>query len=77
MTLRDPSDVRVAMGLEDPRVRGLRVHRERQEAGVVPPDEVEPVDYSELSKRELKDLAKERGLPVSGSKSDLIARLEA
>ena len=33
-------------------------------------------DYSKMKVAELKELLKEAGLPVSGKKADLIARLE-
>ena len=33
-------------------------------------------DYSKMTVAELKELLKEAGLPVSGKKADLIARLE-
>lgn len=33
-------------------------------------------DYDALNKNDLKDLARSRGIPVSGTREDLIARLE-
>tara|TARA_Y100001935_G_scaffold74161_1_gene61863 strand:- start:2383 stop:3039 length:657 start_codon:yes stop_codon:yes gene_type:complete len=40
-------------------------------------DEVsEKTDYSKMSVAELKDILKEKGLPVSGKKADLIERLQ-
>ena len=36
----------------------------------------EETDYSKLSVAELKDILKEKGLPVSGKKADLIERLQ-
>ena len=36
----------------------------------------EKADYSKMSVAELKDVLKEKGLPVSGKKADLIERLE-
>ncbi len=36
----------------------------------------EETDYSKMSVSELKDLLKEKGLPVSGKKADLIERLQ-
>ena len=36
----------------------------------------EKVDYSSMTVPELKDALKEKGLPVSGKKSDLVERLE-
>ena len=36
----------------------------------------EDVDYSKMSVSELKEMLKEKGLPVSGKKADLIERLE-
>ena len=36
----------------------------------------EETDYSKMSVSELKDLLKEKGLPVSGKKDDLIERLQ-
>ena len=35
------------------------------------------IDLDKLSVAELKDMLKEKGLPVGGKKADLIARLEA
>lgn len=34
-------------------------------------------DLTELTKLELQDILKNRGLPTSGNKADLVARLEA
>lgn len=39
-------------------------------------DEEPEGEYSDLTKDELKELAEERGLAVSGTKAELIARLE-
>ena len=36
----------------------------------------EESDYSKMSVAELKDVLKEKGLPVSGKKADLIERLQ-
>ena len=36
----------------------------------------EETDYSKMSVAELKDILKEKGLPVSGKKADLIERLQ-
>ena len=36
----------------------------------------EETDYSKMSVAELKDVLKEKGLPVSGKKADLIERLQ-
>ena len=36
----------------------------------------EDVDYSKMSVSELKEMLKEKGLPVSGKKAELIERLE-
>lgn len=46
--------------------------------GGVPADEAEAEEseYTDLNKDELKELCEERGLPVSGTKTELIARLE-
>jgi beta-lactam-binding protein with PASTA domain len=43
----------------------------------VAPEEVEAVSYSEYTKAELEAEAEARGLPTSGTKADLTARLEA
>ena len=40
------------------------------------PVEEEPVDYDSMTVAMLRDLLNERGLPVSGVKAELIARLE-
>ena len=37
---------------------------------------LEDVDYSKMSVSDLKEMLKEKGLPVSGKKADLIERLE-
>jgi small subunit ribosomal protein S3Ae len=39
------------------------------------PDSTESVDYSSMTVAELKEILKEKGLPVSGKKADLIERL--
>lgn len=39
-------------------------------------DDAEDSDYSEWSIEELKDALRTRGLPVSGNKDELVARLE-
>jgi len=39
-------------------------------------DVSEETDYSKMSVAELKDMLKEKGLPVSGKKADLIERLQ-
>ena len=39
------------------------------------PDSTESVDYSSMTVAELKEILKEKGLPVSGRKADLIERL--
>jgi len=38
---------------------------------------VEEIDYNSLLVAQLRDLLEERGLPISGVKAELIARLEA
>ena len=40
------------------------------------PVEEEPVDYDSMTVAMLRDLLNERGLPVSGVKAELVARLE-
>lgn len=42
-----------------------------------PKDEPEPDGYGSWTKEELKAEAEERGLPINGTKDDLVARLEA
>ena len=39
------------------------------------PDSTENVDYSSMTVAELKEILKEKGLPVSGKKADLVERL--
>ncbi|MEC9119377.1 MAG: SAP domain-containing protein [Candidatus Thermoplasmatota archaeon] len=39
------------------------------------PDSTENVDYSTMTVAELKEILKEKGLPVSGKKADLVERL--
>ena len=39
------------------------------------PDSTDNVDYSSMTVAELKEILKEKGLPVSGKKADLIQRL--
>ena len=45
------------------------------ETGSEEPDSTESVDYSSMTVAELKEILKEKGLPVSGKKADLIERL--
>lgn len=70
------SDTRTVMGLESKNDAIRRILRERQEPVPDTPSPP-PVDYSEMSKSELKEAARARGLAVSGSKADLVERLEA
>jgi hypothetical protein len=42
----------------------------------VTPTEEEEVDLETLTVDDLKDMARDRGLPVSGTKAELISRLE-
>ena len=39
-------------------------------------EELEEIDYASMTVSQLKKLLKEKGLPVSGKKADLISRLE-
>ena len=45
--------------------------------GVVKVVPQEEYDYSSMNKAELVELAKKRGLPVSGTKKKIVSRLEA
>ena len=45
------------------------------ETGSEEPDSTESIDYSSMTVAELKEILKEKGLPVSGKKADLIERL--
>ena len=62
--------------------KGIRLDVERASqtspVAVVPPTDpvAETVDYSGLSKADLKALAALRGVSVSGTKQDIIDRLE-
>ena len=66
---------------------GLRIHDKREESlpniGLIPMQDAETeeteskdVDYSSMKVAELKELLKERDLPISGKKSELIERLQ-
>ena len=52
----------------------LEAAEDEDEAENVEPSE--ETDYSKMSVAELKDILKEKGLPVSGKKADLIERLQ-
>ena len=47
-----------------------------EEEGTAAEEGPEDVDYSKMSVNELKEMLKEKGLPVSGKKAELIERLE-
>ena len=47
-----------------------------EEEGTAAEEGPEDVDYSKISVSELKEMLKEKGLPVSGKKAELIERLE-
>ena len=47
-----------------------------EEEGTATEEGPEDVDYSKMSVSELKEMLKEKGLPVSGKKAELIERLE-
>mgnify|MGYP001238186089 FL=1 len=47
-----------------------------EEEGTAAEEGPEDVDYSKMSVSELKEMLKEKGLPVSGKKAELIERLE-
>ena len=49
---------------------------EEEEEETVAEEGPEDVDYSKMSVSELKEILKEKGLPVSGKKAELIERLE-
>ncbi|MBA45370.1 MAG: hypothetical protein CMB31_02130 [Euryarchaeota archaeon] len=51
------------------------VEAESSDATETIPESTEGVDYSSMTVAELKEILKERGLPVSGKKADLIERL--
>jgi len=56
--------------------REHRLNRRGRNAPSVPATPTEVVDLSTWPKDELKDLCRARDLPVSGSKAELVARLE-
>ena len=49
---------------------------EEETDGIKKEEVSEETDYSKMSVAELKDVLKEKGLPVSGKKADLIERLQ-
>ena len=49
---------------------------EEEEEETAAEESPEDVDYSKMSVSELKEMLKEKGLPVSGKKAELIERLE-
>ena len=49
---------------------------EEEEEETAAEEDPEDVDYSKMSVSELKEMLKEKGLPVSGKKAELIERLE-
>ena len=49
---------------------------EEEEGETAAEEGPEDVDYSKMSVSDLKEMLKEKGLPVSGKKADLIERLE-
>ena len=49
---------------------------EQEEEETAAEESPEDVDYSKMSVSELKEMLKEKGLPVSGKKAELIERLE-
>ena len=49
---------------------------EDEEEETAAEEDPEDVDYSKMSVSELKEMLKEKGLPVSGKKAELIERLE-
>ena len=49
---------------------------EKETDGIKKEEVSEETDYSKMSVAELKDVLKEKGLPVSGKKADLIERLQ-
>lgn len=49
---------------------------EQEEEETAAEEGPEDVDYSKMSVSDLKEMLKEKGLPVSGKKADLIERLE-
>ena len=49
---------------------------EKEEEETAAEEGPEDVDYSKMSVNELKEMLKEKGLPVSGKKAELIERLE-
>ena len=49
---------------------------EEEKEGTAAEEGPEDVDYSKMSVSELKEMLKEKGLPVSGKKAELIERLE-
>ena len=49
---------------------------EKEEKETAAEENPEDVDYSKMTVSELKEMLKEKGLPVSGKKSELIERLE-
>ncbi len=51
------------------------VEAESSDATETIPESTEGVDYSSMTVAELKEILKERGLPVSGKKAELIERL--
>ena len=49
---------------------------EKETDGIKKEEVSEETDYSKMSVAELKDVLKEKGLPVSGKKADLVERLQ-
>ena len=54
---------------------GEAISERAEDDGSEESESIESVDYSSMTVAELKEILKEKGLPVSGKKADLIERL--
>ena len=71
-----PEDDELEKILEDSKKDGLETSEVEETEVTEDKEETEETDYTTMKVAELKELLKERELPVSGTKAELIERLQ-